>query len=328
MHMTASCSPRRPVAALLLTSAAAAVLFLAPGCGKPHFVIAPDRPVAAAPPAARLTQNVIIVSIDGLRPDAIAAFEAPTLQRLLDEGSYTLSARTILPSKTLPSHTSMLTGEPPDRHGILWNNAYNDAPGTIEIPTVFSEARARGYETAAFFSKSKFSHLQKPGTLDYSQAPGGWFGRWSGSKTLADVERHLATRAPNLLFIHLADPDRAGHSSGWMSAAYGRGVLKADAAVARLLSVADAAYGQGQYTVLITADHGGQGTDHGSDHPLDVTIPWIAWGRGVIPGELAPQTIQTMDTAATALFLLGIDHPAAWAGVPVRSAFRGRSVNE
>src|SRR5690606_2750369 len=113
----------------------------------------------------------------------------------------------ILPSKTLPSHTSMLTGEPPDQHGILWNNAVNDRPGTITIPTVFSEARRRGYRTAAFFSKAKFSHLQVPGSLDYSQAPGGWWGRWSSDDTMDDVEEYLAKASPNLLFVHFTDPD-------------------------------------------------------------------------------------------------------------------------
>jgi arylsulfatase A-like enzyme len=294
------------------------------GCGKAHFVLAPQGPVTGVvgpAPEVSLTKNVVLVSIDGLRPDAIATFKAPTLSKLVNEGSYTFSATTILPSKTLPSHTSMLTGEPPDRHGILWNTAFSDAPGTIEIPTVFSAARQRGYRTAAFFSKAKFSHLQVPGTLDYSQSPGGWFGRWSSEHTLDDVEKHLTTNKPNLLFVHLTDPDAAGHSYGWMSPQYGQGVLRADRALARLIKAADAAYGAGAYTLIVTADHGGNGRDHGSDNPLDVTIPWIAWGRGVRPGEIKASAVRTMDTASTVLFVLGVDTPRTWMGVPVRSAF-------
>ena len=293
----------------------------ATGCGA-RIVSTPDRPVATPLPAAALTRAVLLVSIDGLRPDAIAAFEAPTLRRLMAEGGYTLTAQTILPSKTLPSHTSMLTGEPPDRHGVLWNTAFNDAPGTLAIPTVFSEARARGYRTAAFFSKSKFSHLQRPGTLDYSQSPRGWFGKWSADRTMTDVEEHLLTAAPNLLFVHLPDTDSAGHGSGWMSPAYGRAVQRVDAAVSRLLAAADRAYGAGRYTLIVTADHGGHGRDHGSNDPADVTIPWIAWGQGVTPGEISgADVVDTFDTAATVLYLLGVDRPSAWAGAPIAHAF-------
>jgi predicted AlkP superfamily pyrophosphatase or phosphodiesterase len=313
-----------------LTSVAVVALCML-GCGKPNFVLAPpDSPVGVVAASVRehaISSNVVLVSIDGLRPDAIAAFQAPTLGRLVKEGSYTLAATTILPSKTLPSHTSMLTGEPPDRHGILWNTAFSDAPGTLEIPTIFSAARSNGYRTAAFFSKSKFTHLQVPGTLDYSQSPGGWFGKWSSARTLSDVERHLAEHKPNLLFVHLTDPDSEGHSHGWMSPQYGRGVLRADRAIQRLIAAADQAYGAGHYTLIVTADHGGNGWDHGSDNPLDVTIPWIAWGHGVTPGEITGYKVRTVDTASTVLFLLGVERPGAWAGVAVRSAF-GLATND
>lgn len=302
----------------------ASLVLLSLACGTTRFVVAPTGEklvLVAERPTSSVTDNVILVSVDGLRPDAIEVFKAPTLGKLIAEGSYTLAATTIFPSKTLPSHTSMLTGEPPDRHGVLWNNAFDDEPGTLEIPTIFSTARSNGYRTAAFFSKSKFSHLQVPGTLDYSQAPGGWFGRWSSDATLRDVEKHLGKASPNLLFVHLTDPDAAGHSHGWMSAQYGRAVLRADAALGRLLKAADKAYGPGRYTLIVTADHGGNGKSHGSDHPLDVTIPWIAWGRGVAPGEIAAPGIRTMDTASTVLYLLGLEKPANWTGIPIRSAF-------
>jgi predicted AlkP superfamily pyrophosphatase or phosphodiesterase len=237
------------------------------------------------------------------------------------EGCHTLEATTVVPSKTLPSHTSMLTGEPPERHGVLWNTAFEDEPGTLSIPTVFSVARSRGYATAAFFSKSKFSHLQRPGTLDYSQSPRGWFGKWSADKTTRDVEAYLSSARPNLLFVHIADPDLAGHSHGWMSEDYGAAVLRADAAVARIQQAATAAYGRDAFTLIVTADHGGQDNDHGSDHELDVHIPWIAWGRGVQPGVLPPTTVRTIDTAPTVLYLLGVESPTVWTSRPLTAAF-------
>jgi arylsulfatase A-like enzyme len=77
----------------------------------------------------------------------------------------------------------------------------------------------------------------------------------------------------------------------------------------------------GDVVVIVTADHGGHGKDHGTDALEDVRIPWIAWGRAVQPGEL-PTGIRTMDTAATALWLLGVPVPTRWEGRPVLGAFK------
>ena len=292
------------------------------GCAGPHYLT--SRPLdlsAIKAPTASITRNVILVSIDGLRPDAIKKFEATTLLRLMREGSYSLSARTIMPSSTLPSHTSMLSGEPPEQHHVTWNNVVTAEKDLVDFSTVFSVARAHGYRTAAFFSKAKFSPLQLPGSLDYSQAPGGWWGKWPSTRTVGDIKTYLKTEKPNLLFVHLSDPDSAGHSSGWMSAAYGRAVHATDKALDDLLDTADEAYGEDNYSVVVTADHGGHGYGHGTSDLLDVTIPWIAWGRGVDSGEMEDVEINTFDTAPTVLWMLGVAKPEAWDGVPVVKAF-------
>jgi predicted AlkP superfamily pyrophosphatase or phosphodiesterase len=299
---------------------ALALAAAAGGCSA-RYVRSPALSPPPAQPSNSVSRNVVVVSIDGLRPDAITTYAAPTLQRLMREGSYTLSASTIQPSKTLPSHTSMLTGQPPERHGVLWNNVTSAEADSVDVPNIFGLARAQGYSTAAFFSKAKFQPLQVDGTLDYSQAPGGWFGRWSSERTVSDVARYLADARPNLLFVHLTDPDAAGHRAGWMSADYGRSVLAADRAVGRLIGLADVAYGAGNFSLIVTADHGGHGTSHGSDDPRDVNIPWIAWGQGVRPGILGESAVRTMDTAATVLWLLAVDEPSDWAGAPVIDAY-------
>lgn len=291
------------------------------GCGANFIRSGPPAAALQPLPETSVSRNVIVVSVDGLRPDAIQTYDAPTLQRLMREGSYTLSASTIHPSKTLPSHTSMLTGQPPERHGVLWNNVATADSDSIELPNIFSVARAHGYSTAAFFSKAKFQPLQRVGTLDYSQAPGGLFGKWSSERTVSDVAKYLAGAQPNVLFVHFTDPDAAGHRAGWMTPEYGRAVLEADRALARLVSVAEQAYGPGNFSLIVTADHGGHDSNHGSDDPRDVTIPWIAWGKGVKPGTLVQSEIRTMDTASTVLWLLGLTPPTDWAGQSVAEAY-------
>ena len=286
----------------------------------------PSREALRPTERGGMTDHVIVISVDGLRPDAIAAFGAESIERLMREGSYTLDARTILPSTTLPSHTSMLTGAEPAAHGITWNNDRTDRRGNPTAPTIFELARAEGLRTAAFFSKSKFHHLQVPGSLDYTTSPRGRSGKLSAEYTTARVDQYLAGARPNLLFVHIAEPDNAGHRAGWMSATYGAAVREADDAVTVVLRAADEAFGPGNYTVILTADHGGHDRTHGSDDRRDVAIPWIVWGEGVRPGAPLAAGVRTMDTAATALWLLGIAPPAVAAGVPVRAAFVGAAL--
>ena len=207
--------------AVLAVSAPLAVCAPAPAYLLPQLEAAPSYMFAAAPSALAteraLTEHVIVISIDGLRADAIERAGAHTLQRLMQEGAYSLQAKTILPSITLPSHTSMITGATPEMHGVLWNDERLDEMGTIETPTMFGVARQAGYHTAAFFSKPKFQHLMVPGTLDYGQAPEG-NGRWYVGHTVESVERYLKEASPNLTFVHIGEPDYAGHTIGWGSA--------------------------------------------------------------------------------------------------------------
>ncbi|MET0397086.1 MAG: ectonucleotide pyrophosphatase/phosphodiesterase [Longimicrobiaceae bacterium] len=279
----------------------------------------PGTPSVSTPFRGGFAQHVVVISLDGLRPDAIRRFRAGTLQRLMREGSYTLAARTILPSKTLPSHTSMLTGVEPEDHGITWNTDETETHGVVEVPTIFAAAHARGLKTAAFFSKTKFHHLEVPQSLSHVNSPRT--GKLTAAQTVRQVEAYLETEKPNLMFVHIGEPDYAGHFWGWMGWMYGRAVRQADDAVESVLEASDRAFGEGNYTVIVTADHGGHGWNHGSSDPRDVTIPWITWGKGVRGGTQLADGIRTMDTAATALWLLGVPVTTASDGLAVAHAF-------
>ncbi|HET9425559.1 MAG TPA: alkaline phosphatase family protein [Gemmatimonadaceae bacterium] len=279
---------------------------------------------AATAKTGFMSSHVIVISVDGLRPDAIAKYNATTMQRLMRGGSFTLDAHTILPSKTLPSHTSMLTGVDVDQHGVTWNSDETASHGHVDVPTIFGLARTAGFQTAAFFSKPKFHHLEAKNTLDYVRSPKGGIldTKWSAERTVAEVKKYLGSTsaAPNLMFVHIGEPDYAGHVFGWMGFVYGQAVRQADAAVANVLAAADARFGAGNYSVILTADHGGHGRNHGSEDARDTTIPWIVWGKGVTRGATLGD-IRTMDTAATALWLLGVEMPDTFEGRAVAGAF-------
>jgi len=140
---------------------------LSVGCGgrtpsAPTYVSTP--PPAPAPTPVP-SPKVAIVSVDGLRGDALAQAAVPNILGLARRGMYTWKAQTVYPSMTLPAHTSMLTGFLPTAHGILWDD-YNALKGNCSVPTIFALAKAAGLRTVLVAGKDKFRHLNVDGTID------------------------------------------------------------------------------------------------------------------------------------------------------------------
>lgn len=281
---------------------------------------AAPRPVRPIPAIER----VVIISIDGLRPDRLLLADTPVLHAMVKEGAYTFWAKTTAVSITLPSHVSMLTGVTPGKHGIEWND---DLPLSTIVypyyPTIFETAKLGGYTTAMVAGKSKFSPLTKPGTLDYVFLPEKNLD--ADSLVADEAVKAIKQIKPDLLFVHFPCVDRAGHHFGWGSSEQLTAIALADVAVGRVLAALDEAGVRQSTFIIVTADHGGAGKTHGADDARSRHIPWIATGPGVRKNfdltQLADLELRTEDTAATALYLLGAPLPMYLDGKPVLSAF-------
>lgn len=285
--------------------------------------------------ASPRAQHVFIISIDGGKPAVIAQSDMPVLKELARQGACTWQARTVLPSITLPSHTSMLTGVGPKKHKISWNS-WKPRKGVVHVPTVFSQAKAAGFSTAMFVGKEKFRHLVQPGSVDcfdYNPELTGEINYVAGHlifKTADTVSAGLVAndaatwivqKKPNLCFIHLTDADNAGHKYGWGSPEQIKAFANIDAALGVILKGIRSAGIADESVLIITADHGGHRKTHGSDTPEDVMIPWIVWGKDVKKESTINASVTTCDTAATALWILGLPLPASSDGVPIAAAF-------
>ncbi|MEQ1877590.1 MAG: alkaline phosphatase family protein [Bdellovibrionia bacterium] len=257
--------------------------------------------------------HVVIISIDGGKPDVLRSSQMPTLQGLIGDSSYSWKAHTVFPNVTLPSHTSMLTGVGPNKHKILWNS-YIPKNGTVKVATIFGRAKAAGLSTAFFAAKEKFKHLNVQGTLDVFELPSGT----PGVSTAA--AKYFVEHKPNLLFAHFPEADQVGHKKGWGSNQQKDALKTVDQGIATILAAIAQAELSDDTVVIITADHGGFGWGHGLPIPANYTIPWIAIGKGVAKGQTLPDGIRTTDTAATALWLLDVQ-AAGLEGRPVMGAF-------
>ena len=219
-----------------------------------------DPHADAAPP------RVALISIDGLRPDALTQDRTPNILALAERGSYAFAAQTVFPSTTLPGHTSMLTGVEPSVHGITFDE-YRET-FQLTTPTVLSLAHAAGKHTVMVVGKTKLKQLAVAGTLDSFVLT---------TRGDADVVNEAIVLVPagfDLLVVHLPQTDQTGHASGWMSAEYLAQVQQTDAAVGRLVSLLPP-----ETTIVVTADHGGQlqGARHAGqgrhDDPVDHRRP-------------------------------------------------------
>ena len=304
-------TPVNPTATILLTRSQTATTL--PPTATVTLTVEPTASQTASPTPGPIVRRVLILSIDGLRPDAISLAPMPNLQALMLTGAYTLTAQTIFPSVTLPAHTSMLTGLCPSKHGVDWNDYLPDK-GYAKGVGLFNLAHAAGLKTVMFVGKEKLRQITEPANVDIF--------RYINDRDVVIAQR-ITEEFPvdfGLMFVHFATPDAMGHVYGWMSPQYISVVQRADEALGTILKALDD-HGLRQETlIIVTADHGGHAQTHGSRMPEDMTIPWVISGPGVRPGPLT-SPIQTTDTAATAAWALNLPRPAEWDGWPVFEAF-------
>lgn len=263
-----------------------------------------------AVPAATV-ERVLLISCDGLRPDAVDADTAPVLQGLIDGGSYQATALNELPPITLPNHVSMVTGLGTARHRVYLNE---QLPGRVVATTVFDLAKDAGLRVGFFVSKAKLGYLCEQGGADVWRVVPDVDG--IAAEVIAAVEQNDL----QMIFVHFGDPDATGHRDGWMSPSYLAAVARVDAAVGRILGAMRARGALERAVVIVTADHGGHLNTHFLDIPEDRYIPFILNGAGIAAGRRLCEQIHVMDAAATAVHLLGLAEGWDIDGKPVLEA--------
>lgn len=279
------------------------LLVVALGCqgSYAHLEVSDPPPVAvlSAPPAKAKVERVIVISIDGCRPDAIEVADALTLKKLIARGASCDHAETIRPSITLPSHTAMLTGLDFSHHGVVWNNYRS---GYIVHPSIFSVVTQSGKKTAMLFSKDKFHFLANPGSVNWIYGPPTPaklpkredFSDPEQLKEMLKKEEENAKKEPSkkpttpppgdlmttaemlakafstawpvqkwdLTFIHFRETDENGHKKGWMGPEYIAGLKEIDRALATIVEVIEKNGGFEKTALIVTADHGGSNRGH------------------------------------------------------------------
>jgi predicted AlkP superfamily pyrophosphatase or phosphodiesterase len=248
---------------------------------------------------------LLLISIDGMRPDYVTAadqhgLKIPNLRRVMAQGAHASGVRGVLPTVTYPSHTTILTGVWPVKHGIFNNLAFDPA-GTnfegwywysedIHVTTLWEAAAKAGYRVG---SVSWPVSVGAPGVSDlipeYWRAttsddlkllraistPGlirefeGELGPYivnledaipSDTSRTAYSEAIILHKYPRLMTVHLAALDELEHETGPFSSQSNGTLEQIDGMVGRL-DEAMRRVNPGA-AICIVSDHGFARIDH------------------------------------------------------------------
>ena len=243
------------------------------------------------------TPLLLLISIDGLRPDHVIAadglgLKVPNLRRFLAEGTYAEGVQGVIPTVTYPSHTTLITGVWPARHGILANVVFDPLRENqsgwywyaedIRVPTLWDAAARAGLSTASVqwpvsvgarvtWNIPEFWRagtpddakllraVSTPGLLAELEADLGPYPRAltpeSDEQRGRYAARILEKKRPNLLTLHLIALDHAEHESGPGSPESLAVLERLDAVVGALRTAAETV-APGRAYVAIVSDHG------------------------------------------------------------------------
>jgi arylsulfatase A-like enzyme len=268
-----------------------------------------------------LFRKVVLIVVDGLRPDVVTEGDMPILEELMLQGWRAEQAVTVRPSVTVAALTSLATGVSPATHGLT-EAKLRHLPGTRGLRPLPMELRRLGVETSIVTPEIPGAGRWLAGALVRLAGACRLITPASAPNVLMDTAvRHLeANMKRELVVVYLNDADLAGHAWGWMSPAYRQAAKAIDRALAHIVRLAD----DPETLVVITADHGGGGVlerDHDHPHPINDAIPLILLGGRVVPAFTSSSPVRLLDIPPTVLHGFGGTAPRAYEGRVIHEAF-------
>jgi predicted AlkP superfamily pyrophosphatase or phosphodiesterase len=247
---------------------------------------------------------LVVISIDGLRPDYITAADAhgakvPNLRRFLKEGAFAEGVQGVIPTVTYPSHTTLVTGVWPARHGIFANTTFDALQKNnqgwywyaedIHVPTLWEAAAKAGRTTASVqWPVTVGAHItwnipeywrthteddskllravSTPGLLAEAEASVGPYPIAEGSTPESDealthfADWILEKKHPALLTLHLVALDHIEHETGPFSPESIAVLEKLDGDIGTVRETAER-LAPGRTVIAVVSDHGFAKTD-------------------------------------------------------------------
>lgn len=242
---------------------------------------------------------VVLISIDGMKPEYVLEADAhglkiPNLRRFLREGTYSTGVHGVVPTVTYPSHTTMVTGVSPARHGIYANTTFDPFRKNyggwywysedLKVPTLWDVAADAGLTTANVHwpvtvtaritwnlpqywragssdDRKLFRVLATPGLIDSLEKDLGPYADGINEDIDGDenrakfASRLIETKKPDFVLVYLTALDTEEHASGPFSAQSITTLERIDAALGGILTSVKRTYGD-RVIICVVSDHG------------------------------------------------------------------------
>ncbi|MCP4311756.1 MAG: sulfatase-like hydrolase/transferase [Bacteroidetes bacterium] len=253
--------------------------------------------------------KVLIIGIDGVRPDAMQKAITENLDELWQNGAYSFNARTDDISSSGPCWTAMLTGVWHQKHKVVSNDYQN--PDLAGYPHFFRRIREEkpGLETFSVVNWGPIHKILKEGDATYASSP------LTDGQVTSEVVSRVKKEEMDVMFVQLDHVDHAGHTYDFSpeSEKYLKAIEKSDRQVGRMVRALEKrkSYDQENWLIIVTTDHGGSEHGHGKNIEEHTTIFYIASGSSVSQGEIQGD-VNVVDVAVTALEHLDIGIKAEW----------------
>lgn len=290
--------------------------------------------------------NVLLITIDTLRPDRLGCYgsphlKTPTIDKLAASGVLFSRAFAHTPL-TLPSHTNILLGTTPLTHGVHDNGLFKVPE---DLPNLATYLKQNGYATGAFIGSfaldSRFGLRRGFDVYDESYGSGADMGfRFAERKAEAVIGSALAwldgRPGPWFVWIHCFDPHQPYEPpepflTRFKNDLYSGEVAYVNAALAKLMGFLDSSGQTGRTVVIFTGDHGQSLGEHGESthgyfaYDSTLWVPLIISAPGLKPGRVA-ENVCHIDIFPTVCDLVGLDRPADLQGRSLLPAMRGRGL--
>jgi len=256
-----------------------------------------------------MDKKVILISIDGMRPDGLRECSNPFVKEMERLCAYTYNGRSMMPSVTLPCHFTMTHSVTPQRHGILTNTYI---PQVRPVKGIFERVKNAGGISAMYYGWEPLRDVALPGTLEYAVYMDSYSKESTDTLLTDEALKRMREDKPDFVFLYMVETDeKGGHDNGWMSEEYLRRISVAIDNVKRVFDEF-----KDEYYVIVVADHGGHNRSHGTDAPEDMTIPFFFYGEDIEPGEISRE-LSLLDITPTIAKILGVPMDNDWEGEAV-----------